>query len=68
MTEPTDGDLALVEGLEALRPYAEQLRALHVAARGREAAVVAAVLAALDTAAFHFTGLPAFYGPRRPGR
>ncbi len=49
---------------EKLRPYAAQLRALQRGCRpfGRDYHAIAIALEALETAAYHFTRRPHFYG------
>ena len=51
---------------EELRPLVEQVRAMRRRCRegSRDAAHLDAILAATNTAAYHFTRRPGFYDPR----
>ncbi len=53
-----------VREFEALRPYAARLRALQRNCKpfGRDYHAIAIALDALETAAYHFTRRPHFYG------
>ena len=53
-----------VREFEALRPYAARLRALQRSCKpfGRDYHAIAIALDALETAAYHFTRRPHFYG------
>lgn len=64
---PDLADRRLAHGaFEALRPYAQHLRALQGRCRpfGRDWQALNVALQGLETAAFHFTGQGAFYGSR----
>jgi hypothetical protein len=53
-----------VREFENLRPYAAQLRALQRGCKpfGRDYYAIAIAIEALETAAYHFTRRPHFYG------
>ena len=55
-----------VASFEALRPYDQQLRAMQRNCKpfGRDYFAIAIALDGLQTAAFHFTRRPHFYGDR----
>lgn len=60
-------DRAVVAGaFEALRPYASALRHLQSRCRpfGRDWQALNVAVQGLETTAFHFTGVPHFYGSR----
>ena len=55
-----------VRNFEELRPYVGQLRAMQRTCKpfGRDYLAIAIALDGLETAAFHFTRRPHFYGDR----